>query len=135
MKEYVLALVFDESHKNLILMKRKKDPYNGLLNGIGGKVDPGETHFEAMKREFTEEVGFENPYLEHLVTLSFPFEHLHVYYARVKHQPILIKENHEGIYDWHEIEDSFFDMNNTELAGEGNLPYFIKYALELKKGE
>ncbi len=134
MKEFVLALVFDQSHNHLLLMERKKDPYTGLLNGIGGKVDPGETPLQAMKREFIEETGYTmNPDIHELVTLTFPNEHLHVYYVSIEKQPIIVKENHEGIYDWYEVKEEFFDTLNPNLAGGGNLSYFIKYALDTYK--
>lgn len=134
MKEFVLALVFDENYENLLLMRRKKEPYTGLLNGIGGKIDNGETPHEAVKREFYEETNFDEIDLDLLVTMVFENEHLHVFSGSMPLQDIIIKENHEGVYDWYEIDDSFFDCMNNDLAGGGNLPYFIRFAIDTKNG-
>lgn len=53
---YVAGLAFCPYGKHVALI-RKRRPVNqaGLLNGIGGKVEPGETPEEAMVREFKEE--------------------------------------------------------------------------------
>lgn len=131
MKKYVLGMVFDPSFEHLLLMKRKKNPYNGLLNGIGGKIDEGETPLESIQREFKEETEFESyNRLELMFTMQFENEEMHVYFIEVDKQVIKVKENHEGIYDWYEVNDSFFDCLNEELAGGGNLPYFIKFCID-----
>ena len=41
----------------IALLEKKSGPHIGLLNGIGGKIEPGECPEEAMTREFTEEAG------------------------------------------------------------------------------
>lgn len=40
-----------------LIQKTKPDWQKGLLNGIGGKVEPGESISMAMTREFLEETG------------------------------------------------------------------------------
>lgn len=55
---YVLGLVFNEDlSKVLLLRKNKPANQKGLLNGIGGKIEPGEMPAYAMTRECAEEVG------------------------------------------------------------------------------
>jgi 8-oxo-dGTP diphosphatase len=55
---YVLGFVFDKNTRDLLLIKKKKPVWqNGLLNGIGGKIEDGETELQAMIREFREETG------------------------------------------------------------------------------
>jgi len=57
-KEYVLGFAFDaEDEKVVLILKQKPDWQKGRFNGIGGKIEPGETPHEAMAREFTEETG------------------------------------------------------------------------------
>lgn len=55
-KEYVCGLLFVDDHVALI---RKLRPgwQRGRVNGIGGKVEPGELPVTAMSREFQEEAG------------------------------------------------------------------------------
>ena len=40
-----------------LIEKLKPNWQKGLLNGIGGKLEPGESPAQAMKREFMEEAG------------------------------------------------------------------------------
>ena len=37
-----VILVFDREKKNILMCRRRKPPYKGLLNLVGGKVEPGE---------------------------------------------------------------------------------------------
>ena len=61
---YVCGFLFTDpdaaqSHLLQVLLIRKLRPawQKGYLNGIGGKIEPGETPLEAMNREFEEEAG------------------------------------------------------------------------------
>lgn len=58
MKEYVLGFLFseDRSHVGLVL-KDRPEWQKGCLNGIGGKIEPEESAYQAMVREFEEETG------------------------------------------------------------------------------
>ncbi len=55
---YVTGLMFSADRKKIILItKLNPDWQRGLLNGIGGKIEPGESPVAAICREFTEETG------------------------------------------------------------------------------
>lgn len=59
-QKYVLGFLFDPLlEKVLLIKKRKPDFMFWKLNGIGGKIEPGEIPDKAMTREFKEEVGLE----------------------------------------------------------------------------
>lgn len=53
---YVVGFVRDQNSV-LLVRKIKPDWQAGMLNGIGGKIEPGESAADAMVREFDEEVG------------------------------------------------------------------------------
>lgn len=57
MTEYVAGFMFGGD--NVALIRKTKPAWQaGRLNGIGGKIEPGETPIQAMVREFEEETGF-----------------------------------------------------------------------------
>lgn len=56
--QYVAGFLFSADRKRVALIRKNKpDWQKGRLNGIGGKVEDGETIGEAMVREFEEETG------------------------------------------------------------------------------
>lgn len=55
---YVVGFCFTEDHEWVVLIKKIKPEWQaGRYNGVGGKVEPGETPHQAMSREFAEETG------------------------------------------------------------------------------
>lgn len=57
MKKANLIVVLDKENKHVLLCRRKKNPYRGLLNFVGGKLEEGEDSFTAAYRELKEETG------------------------------------------------------------------------------
>lgn len=55
-KVYVVGFLFRDGEVALV-EKRRPDWQKGFLNGIGGRVEVGETPLAAMVREFSEEAG------------------------------------------------------------------------------
>ena len=56
--DYVAGFCFSECGGRVALIRKLKPEWQrGLLNGIGGKMEPGESLHSAMVREFEEETG------------------------------------------------------------------------------
>ena len=56
--DYVAGFCFSECGRQVALIRKLNPKWQrGLLNGIGGKVEPGESAYAAMVREFEEETG------------------------------------------------------------------------------
>lgn len=56
--DYVAGFAFDEKKERVLLIEKQKPEWQkGFLNGIGGKVETGESLWEAQMREFKEETG------------------------------------------------------------------------------
>jgi 8-oxo-dGTP diphosphatase len=56
--QYVLGFMIRGDGSSVVLIRKNKPQWQaGLLNGVGGKIEPGETPHAAMIREFREETG------------------------------------------------------------------------------
>lgn len=123
--KYVLGLVFDEYLGKVVLIKRNKNPYEGMLNGLGGKVEEGESGLEAMQREWKEETNtVKNLSFYNTVNMSFDNGNtLEVYTAFIEARTIeLPYETKEGQVSWYDV--------NEVLAGDAGpmaeeLSYYI----------
>lgn len=138
MKKYNLIVVFDKSMKKSLLCIRAKEPYKGLYNFVGGKIEAGEEDYEAAYRELYEETGISNKDidLDYFLELNY-FKYgntLQVYYGILKHDVELVEEKNK--LEWVDIGDNLLD--NTKFAGNYNIPHIIKQILvflENGKGE
>jgi 8-oxo-dGTP diphosphatase len=64
--EMVVGFLFERQggdNYRVLLVEKKRPPWQeGLLNGVGGKVEVGESPLMAMHREFVEETGIKDAY-------------------------------------------------------------------------
>ncbi len=57
---YVVGFLFSADMESVALIEKQKPEWQrGFLNGIGGKVEGGETPAAAMQREFGEEANYQ----------------------------------------------------------------------------
>ncbi len=58
MERYVVGFAFNENADSVLLVKKRRPRWmEGLLNGIGGRIEKGEKPLDAMNRECKEETG------------------------------------------------------------------------------
>src|SRR4051794_18101042 len=70
-QQYVCGFLFSPDRSRVLLIRKRRPAWQaGKLNGVGGKLEPGETPLQAMRREFREEAGIELPEWQHVLTLS-----------------------------------------------------------------
>lgn len=81
---YVAGFAFSRNFRDVALVRKERPDWQaGRLNGIGGKIEAGETPAEAMVREFQEETGLATAPVdwEEVVELSFPGGVVHFFRA------------------------------------------------------
>lgn len=110
----------------LLMCKRLKDPYKGLSNLVGGKIEDGEIGIEAAYRELLEETNIsrEDVTLKHVMDLKYYLSdcYLEVYFGRLK-RDVLVSGDENELY-WSDLNKDFFDL--SLFAGEGNIGHMIK---------
>lgn len=68
---YVVGFMFDEAEEFVLLINKTRPDWQvGKLNGIGGRIEPGESALDAMRREFAEEVGIKHDNWQQFCVLS-----------------------------------------------------------------
>lgn len=121
-----LIIVFDKTKEKVLMCKRRKEPYKGLLNFVGGKAEKNETSEQAAYRELFEETGIpkSNIKLEHLMD-SIYYIHklkLEIYFGYLKEDFTVYGDENELL--WINRKSDFF--NTSVFAGKGNLGHFMK---------
>lgn len=135
-KNYVVILLFNKTADKLLLVKRNKNPFKNCWNGIGGKINEGETPLTAAIRECQEETNITITNPRHLMTYIYPESNtvnsntrLNVIYDFI--DMVEVPDDREGHYEWQDI-DFVMDPFNKEIAGLSNLNQFVKEILDLE---
>jgi 8-oxo-dGTP diphosphatase len=80
MTKYCLGFMFNENETDVLLIEKQKPSWQrGKFNGIGGKVEEGETSMMAMCREFNEETGIDNSLWDYVVSIYGEDWHVDVF--------------------------------------------------------
>lgn len=107
------------------MCRRRKEPYKGLLNFVGGKIERNEEGFAAAYRELEEETTItkDDISLAHLMDFTYYLEdcYLEVYVGRLNRQVTVTGDENE--LGWVVPEDNFYD--ESRYAGGGNLGYIM----------
>ena len=122
---YNLIAVFDPARECVLMCRRRKPPFAGLLNFVGGKIEPGEDHAQAAYRELREETGITDMPLVHLMDLAYPLEgfSMEVYAGALEQQRDVRGE--ENALCWVRLSEDFTD--ESRFAGRGNLDHIVRY--------
>ena len=132
MQGYNLIVVFDEKSEKMLMCKRKKDPYKGLLNFVGGKIEPNEEGMHAAYRELEEETAItrNDITLTHLMDFHYYVDdcYVEVYVGQLKRQVTVAGSENELL--WSDLEHDFFDP--AVYAGEGNIGHIMMH-VEMSK--
>lgn len=126
MRKLNLIVVFNENLEKVLFCIRAKEPYKGLYNFVGGKVEEGESNEDAAYRELFEETGITHKDIEldYFMDINyFKYENnIQVFYGILEHEVNLVEEKNK--LEWLEINDEL--LNNEKFAGNYNIPHIIR---------
>ena len=130
MRHLNCSVVFNEAKNQVLFCKRTKEPFKGLYNFVGGKVEPGEASFAAACRELLEETGIGDDDICLFRLMDFTYYEqdyvLEIYIGQLQKDMQLREEVNP--LEWLPLTEDFADSNR--FAGEQNIAHIIKIALK-----
>ena len=108
------------------MCKRTKEPYMGMYNLVGGKIEKENDGLNEAYRELAEETNIKKEDVDLIYFMNLTYvkwdKELEVYYGILNKDVTLIEEVNK--LEWVPINDNFFDM--SKYAGEGNIGHIIE---------
>ncbi len=128
-KTYNCIIVFDQSKKSVLFCKRQNDPFKGLYNFVGGKVELNEDSETAAYRELFEETGISRRQIElfRLMDIRYYYQDfdLELYVGKLDEDVTLVEEKNPLI--WMSVDEDFTDRGR--FAGEQNIAHIMNIAM------
>ena len=127
MQGYNLIVVFNPNENAMLMCKRLHQPYLGLSNFVGGKIEKGENGIDAAYRELWEETSItkEDINLNHLMDFTYHLDDCYVeVYVGKLNKEITVTGDENALY-WSDFEHDFFDPKL--YAGEGNIGHIMMH--------
>jgi 8-oxo-dGTP pyrophosphatase MutT (NUDIX family) len=101
--KYTVGFLFRNQDTEVALIRKRKPIWQrGLLNGIGGHVEDGETPLECQKREFSEEADAIVDDWREFCVLNVKDAVVHFFVSR---QPALIRSKTSETVGWYPVTD------------------------------
>ena len=132
MEKYNVIIVLNEEVDEILMCKRAKEPYKGLYNLVGGKVENDEESLSSAYRELFEETGIKRRdiILTRLIDFKYHQYNIEVQsYVGVVDRNINLVEEVNELY-WINLTENFFDT--SKYAGEGNIGHMMEHVYYIK---
>ena len=134
MKKLNVIIVYDKDERKILMCKREKEPYKGMFNLVGGKVEENENELHAAYRELEEETGITAKDINLVNVMNFEYKMSDIeleLYAGKLNKDVEVVEEVNKLY-WMDSKENFFDLE--KFAGEGNIGHMLKQ-VELYKSK
>lgn len=121
-----LIVIYHRDGTRMLMCRRKKDPYLGLCNFVGGKIEPGEDHLDAAYRELFEETAItrEDTQLTHLMDFTYYLSDCCIeVYVGTLNKEVAVAGDENELY-WSGLDENFFDSG--KFAAEGSLGHIVE---------
>ena len=127
-KTYNCIVVFNKEKDAALFCMRKKEPYKGRYNFVGGKVEPGEESEKAAYRELLEETGITRQQIRLYRLMDIRYYHqdfeLELYVGKLD-DDVQLKEETNPLF-WLSLSEDFSDKDR--FAGEQNIAHIMNVA-------
>ena len=124
---YNAIVVFNKETDKMLMCKRLHNPYKGLSNFVGGKIEENENGLDSAYRELEEETAItkNDIILSHLMDFTYHLGncYLEVYVGKLN-KSIDVSGDENDLY-WSTLDHNFFDA--TQYAGEGNIGHIMMH--------
>ena len=123
-------VVFSREKDSVLFCRRKKEPYAGLFNFVGGKVEADESSEDAAYRELLEETGIGRQQISLYRLMDITYYHqkfiLEIYVGKLD-EDVLLREEKNPLL-WIPLTENFADPDR--FAGEQNIAHIMNVALK-----
>lgn len=103
----VTDIFLENEHGEILMLKRSdnKEILPSLYNGLGGKMEQGETPLQSILREANEEAGITTATdisLRANLTIKdrYGFWQIYIFHGKVKKEDVAIETVDEGVLEW-----------------------------------
>lgn len=131
--KYTICFCIDRINETVLMHHRAKSPNKNKWNGVGGKIELGETHRESVIREVWEETGIDlkNKKLIYCgviawkVYIDTKLDHhggMHAYVAYFQNLKFEDLKRNDGFFSLKKL-DWILDIDNKEVVD--NIPHFL----------
>lgn len=126
MKCMNIIAVIDHTGEKMLMCRRRKNPYMGMYNLVGGKIEPGEESAHAAYRELYEETGITEREISLIHFCDFTYYtfdiRLEVWFGKLP-EPFEVHGEENDLF-WMSLRENFFDLKR--FAGEGNIGHIAE---------
>ena len=129
-ERYCVGLMFSPGMGRVVLIRKNRPEWQvGKLNGVGGRLEGGESPLKGMVREFKEETGVRQENWNFFALLKFPNALMWCFWAT--------GEAYYQAYTQTDEKIETFDVKEVMVCDEvvSNLPWLIQMALSFERGE
>lgn len=123
-------VVLNRTRDRILFCKRMKEPYEGLYNFVGGKVEAGEGSSHAAYRELLEETGIDRSRITLFHFMDMTYYHqkfvLELYVGQLHEDVALVEEKNPLV--WMPLTENFADP--AKYAGDKNIAHIVSVALQ-----
>lgn len=105
--EFTLGFVFSPNYRDVLLIHKQRPAWQaGKINGVGGKLEPGESPVEGVTREVYEETGLAVPPADWFATATMQAAdwRVHVFSAVLSGNPNGAESRTDETVAWYPLD-------------------------------